>query len=285
MLEVRDHEAVKRGRRLPVIVATMVVVASATIAAPGGQGIVREARTVVVDGTKEHWSLVWESKPRSVCGPEEMEMAISCPCSGFAYGERGKLALVRERDGKEIERLHLAPLFRMDYPATEGIDGLEAVLQKWPEWVQGVQRPDADREDEGDPRLIEEIRHREPVVMIRPADYDGDGQATEFLLQVGTLPCGKHEMVAIGVSVTQPHLHALSSAEKPNEPLVMGSWVWSALLAGHGTASEIEWACGDHGSEVESHIQVHSRDGVIHARRWERKCADGNRHRAPPDQG
>ena len=67
-----------------------------------------------------------------VCGPNEISIVITCPCSGFASAENGKLFLVRMRGGREIERMNLGPLFdKMDYPATDGV-GSMGYLQRWP---------------------------------------------------------------------------------------------------------------------------------------------------------
>ena len=63
--------------------------------------VVREQHTVAIDGVRETWQLVWEGKPATVCGPDEVYMAITCPCSGWAYAEYGRLYLVRNRGGSE----------------------------------------------------------------------------------------------------------------------------------------------------------------------------------------
>jgi hypothetical protein len=96
------------------------------------QRVVREQRTVAIDGAKETWQLVWDGKPGSVCGPDNIDLAMTCPCSGWAYGEYGKLLLVRSRDGQEIERMDLRPLFdKFDSPEPGKVAG-SAYLQRWP---------------------------------------------------------------------------------------------------------------------------------------------------------
>ena len=85
---------------------------------------VREERKINVDGFIETWQLKWASGPKSFCGARDLSMAITCPCTGFAYGETGDLLLLRLRDEIEVDRLHLTPFF------TEGSG--KAVLQRWP---------------------------------------------------------------------------------------------------------------------------------------------------------
>jgi len=110
--------------RKPFVCSFLLCVLQACAGSPFGalthaadEQVVREQRTVIVDEAKEKWQLVWDGKPSTVCGPDEVYMAITCPCSGWAYAEYGKLFLVRSRGGHEIERVDLRPLFGMfDYP-------------------------------------------------------------------------------------------------------------------------------------------------------------------------
>jgi len=247
--------------------------------------VVREERVITVNGVGETWQLVWEGKPLPVCGPDEIDMAITCPCAGLAYGEHGRLALVRRRDGQEVERMDLRPLFgQFDGPGLDGYPDDGATLQRWPANFMS----DVDRDGRNDPTLDNEIRHRRLAEIMKFADYDRDGHATEFLLQVGTLPCGKRQMALIGVSTSNPHLHVFSAADNSKQPLVMAFWVWAALLKGNGKADSLEWQCGDHGSDVESHIHVEARDGSFSVKRWDRTCSPqevgGASYDSTPDQ-
>jgi hypothetical protein len=69
----------------------------------------REEREVVVDGKKERWRLVWLDPPQPYC--HVAAESITAPCRGFEDGEAGELDLVRLRDGREVDRLHLTPLY------------------------------------------------------------------------------------------------------------------------------------------------------------------------------
>jgi len=80
--------------------------------------------------------LVWKAPPHPVCEP--VDTSLTCPCTGFAYGEAGDLDLVRLRDGKEIDRTNLNSFFT-DAPEAA------AVVQRWAADYEhdfdGFQRP------------------------------------------------------------------------------------------------------------------------------------------------
>jgi len=225
--------------------------------------VVRESQIVIVDGLRETWQLVWIGKPTAECGAEDVEMATTCPCAGTAYGEAGNLWLIRKRNGRELERMDLKPLFgNLGYP-NDNRDNGKAILQRWPvrdsDWKDFDHPPSAD------------VVHRRPAVHImNMADYDHDGRATEFLVQVGTLPCGKLQSVAIGLTRQNPHLHAIATVEKPDVPLTMPVWAWQALRKSPGPTTVDDWDCGDHGSEEHDDLVVSARRGGIHVKfhRW-----------------
>jgi hypothetical protein len=231
--------------------------------------VLREQRTVQVGGARETWQLIWAEKPKSICGPDEVNMAITCPCSGWAYGERGKLSLTRSGGTREIERLNLGPLFDANsYLSAEDQSDRVAYLQRWPPLELG----DLERENDGDPHLIAEIERRPNAPIMRFADYDQDGATTEFLLQVNTLPCGKRQFAAVGVSVNNPHLHALTTVVHPETPLVMPLHAWEALLSGPGEHTVRTWECADHGAEVRSEFLLSAHNGMIRVKQRLYSC-------------
>jgi hypothetical protein len=239
--------------RIALAIALLLTAFSATGHADGP--IVREQHSLAVAGVAETWQLVWETPPQPACGPEDVAMAITCPCAGVAYGEAGKLALVRKRGDTEVERMELAPLFgQFDGPDLDGM----AALMRWP-----MLDSDADRENKEDPTLIADIKRRTAPTIMRFADYDHDGAETEFLLPIGTLPCKKVQYAAIGVTAKNPHLHALGSAAHPEAMLAMPLPAWHALLVKPGASTVTLWACGDHGSEQRSELTVSAgKDGI-----------------------
>jgi hypothetical protein len=221
-----------------------------------------------VRGAQEIWELVWDAKPSIVCGPDEVSSSIACPCSGFAYGEYGDLSLVRQ-GGDHTERMPLSPLFGMfdtpDFDKTRG----KAILQRWP-----LDADDLAREDRSDPTLVTDIVRRNERAVIEPADYDRDGSATEFLIQVGTLPCGKLQFAAIGVAPTSNRLHTLSSLAKPNQPLIMPAAAWYALKENADPTAITTWACGDHGADQRNVLVVSAVDGGVRVRERKYSCND-----------
>ena len=243
------------------------VVASSEAVAKSSAETVREEKTVIVDGSREVWRLVWEDRPSAFCGAADAPSALTCPCSGFAYGEQGKLALVRAKGDGTEERLELGSAFNPKTFFEGGLESGHAALSRWP-----VLDSDLGHQDDG--TLATAVPKRPLTDVMQLADYDHDGQATQFLLQVDSQPSGKREMVLVGVSRQQPHLHIFSSVEEPQKPLVLGVWVWEALRRSSGETDAIEWMCGDHLSEVEKRVYLRVRNGKISAQRQSRQCPD-----------
>ncbi len=245
------------------IAFSLIALALVTSAASGA--IVRESRQVVIAGKTEQWQLVWEAAPKPICGPDDPEMAMTCPCSGFAYGEMGNLTLQRKRGGKVIDRLALGPFFE-DLPASDS-DGLAAM--QWRPFRLG----DVDG-DRPAPNLMKWIRARPGPRVMQLADYDHDGEASEFLVQVSAGPCGHTQYVALGISRARPRLHALGTASNPDAALVMAGSAWQTLLEAMGEARATVWPCGDHGAEERGEIVLSARHGVIEASHRRYSCPD-----------
>lgn len=248
-------------RALSVFLALSV---NAPVVAAPAQ-FLREQRSVAIGGAAETWQLVWQGRPQPICGPQDVEMAITCPCTGFAYGEMGKLALVRKRGGKEVDRMDLGPLFA-ELPADKS-EGLAAM-----QW-RPMQSGDFDAAADGaTPKFPAAVARRAGPRMMQLADYDHDGVASEFLVQVSAGPCGHTDYSAVGVSKANPRLHALASAESPDTALVMPGSAWDALAKGKGRVTS--WPCGDHGADRQSDLLLSARGGRISVRRQALTCPD-----------
>jgi hypothetical protein len=229
--------------------------------------MIREERSIVVDGAQETWRLQWAAPPKLYCGADERDISLTCPCMGFAYGEVGDLYAVRLRDGVEIDRLRLTPLFG-EHPA--------AVVQRWA------------ADDERDFKLsqrddFEVIVSKRPTVQVmRFADYDHDGKSTEFYLQTEAAPCGKSLGVVIGLSTDNPRLHAFGTVSNPQKPLYMQEREWEALHhASSVPVKVLDWTCGDHGSPTETDLELRwSTQGIDGVRR-EYTCPSKNETRSP----
>ena len=218
---------------------------------------------------EETWRLEWAGAPKPVCSPDEPDIWFTCPCAGFAFGEKGNLTLVRKRPGQSYERLDLSKLFTgdMDGPADAG----EVVLRRW-----DVHEEDLD--DSRSPGFVARVRARPTATVMRFGDYDHDGKATEFVFQVGTLPCGKKMSVVIGVSDSNPRLHVFGAAQNPDKPLILQASHWEALLGAKSPVKVVDWKCGDHGSDRETELQLSADKNGIHVSRTEYECnEDGSR--------
>ncbi len=234
---------------------------------------IREQRTVTVGGVRETWQLVWVGKTTPVCAADGDDTP-TCPCDGFAYGESGHLRLVRQRGGREIERMDLGPLFSAAGLMTDDHDKDMAFLQHWP-------RTDGDLSlvDKGGAVTPAAVERRPAVQIMVMQDYDHDGHATEFLLPLGSISCGHHAYVAIGLSPGSHRLHVLTTAARPRVPLTLDLPVWQALLKAGRPTTVTAWACGDHGSDRQTDLVVSARDGAIRVRERDLTCSENRRQK------
>jgi hypothetical protein len=222
---------------------------------------VREEQTIIVDGVAEQWQLKWLGLPKPVCEPSDV--SLTCPCQGFAYGEGGNLALIRLRNGSEIDRLLLTPFF-------EDAPDAKAVLQRW--------EPDHDKDfnaaQKDDFAVV--VAKRPTVQLMHFSDYDHDGQASEFYLQTEAAPCGKSVGVAVGISRTNPRLHAFTAVSNPSKPLFLQKHEWEALRDTSGEVEVLDWRCGDHGAESQTTLRLSwSKNGIYGTRREFSCTSDG----------
>lgn len=216
---------------------------------------VREQQEVVVDGVPEQWRLEWKGQTKPYCGADEASTAITCPCQGFAYGESGDLYMIRLRDGKEIDRLHLTPLFE---------DKETAVVQRWPK----NDKTDFNPEKPGEEDITKLVSRRPIVQVMQLEDYNHDGKRTEFYLQTEAVPCGKSLGVVVGITVNRPRLHVLGTVTNPTKPLYLEKHEWKALRdASSGSVDVLDWPCGDHGAETQTRVYL----------QWSAKGIDGKR--------
>jgi hypothetical protein len=227
----------------------------------------REQRTLSIGGKSEQWQLVWEGRPKQICGPQDVEMAATCPCTGFAYGEMGKLALVRKQGGKEVDRLALGQFFD-DLPASDSA-GLAAM--QWRPLEPGDMHLLG---EPATPAFLAQVQKRPGPHTIVPGDYDKDGTAAEFLVQISAGPCGHTDYMLVGTSRARPKLHGFGSADHPGDLLTMPGSAWQALLTARGPTSVTAWPCGDHGSDVRHELILSASAGAIRVRQQTWSCPD-----------
>jgi hypothetical protein len=228
------------------------------------KAVVREEVNVTIDGVQELWRLEWASPPVSACGPEGNDWSI-CPCEGFAYGESGDLNLIRRRAGQKDERLSLTDLFK--YGDDTPVSG-DAILKRW-----NVGKKD-DIDMSGSPAFVARVKARPAARIMHLEDYDRDGRASEFILQIGTLPCGKEMSIAVGISQSNPHLHAFTSVKNPRKPLILQRWQWEDLAQAKKPIKVVQWPCGDHGSETHEDAVVSADKGTIRVTNRSFTCTD-----------
>lgn len=245
-------------RMLPILFSMVTLLSLATIDARAAD-TVRQRTAVTVDGQPEEWRLTWSGPVKPACAATQLEEAMSCPCTGFAYGEQGRLYLERQRAGAAAERLNLSTLFDGDYdtPVDNGNAILPRILRGPTDPLDRVDNPAQARS------FARALTQRPPADVMALADFPHDGMKATFLLQVGNEPCGKREMALIGVSRRLPHLHAFTSTAHPERPLILQNGAWKALLATPARATFTDLACGDHGSENEVEQIIAAHDGTF----------------------
>lgn len=258
--------------------ASQIPASQASQSPPSKAPEVRERRVVAVNGKSEVWELQWVSSPLLTCPPDDPGW-FTCPCEGFAFGESGYLDLVRIQDSKEIDRLHLTPLFAdQETPAWET---KKAVLQRW----LIVEKTDFEAWDKADlsgvdqlAKFKQQVMRRKPVSILDVSDFNQDGWATEFVLQVGVLPCGKRQSILVGVSPERPQLHAFGTAEHPDTPLVLYVDHWAKLRTARRPVRVVSWTCGDHGSEEQTERTLAVDRAGIHVVKETFSCEGGREH-------
>jgi hypothetical protein len=233
--------------------APLASAAPSAVAAPKkSAAIVREEVTVVVAGITEHWRLEWRKPPT----PECMDDAwYTCPCNGLEFGEEGELDLVRARDGSPEERLALDALYMNN----------TAALPRW-------QKLPADSAKLAEPPSPETLRGRPLVPIMKIADYDHDGQASEFVLQVGYEACGHSPTLVIGVDAKNPKLHAFASVETPKEPILLETPAQWEQVRKTLPAILPKISCGDHGSDVDQTTRITRDAAGLHVATTEKPC-------------
>jgi hypothetical protein len=226
--------------------------------------VVREEHTVIVDSVRERWLLVWREPPKPICSLETADAFPfgGAPCFGFRYGEYGQLDLVRKRPGVPNNLLPLGPLYE-EAPAGRGM----AVLPHWP-----VLDGDYELSQTSPARFSALVRARRPVTVMHIADYDHDGRATEFPLQIGTLS-GTEPTILVGISRRFPYLHAFGTVLHPKEPLVLrDSSQWDTVLHARRKVTLIQLHCGDHGGGEQWEFELRFDKEGIHATRIVYSC-------------
>ena len=220
--------------------------------------VVREELQVQVGAVTERWRLEWRSAPTLAC----FEGLVTCPCEGFAQAEQGELDLVRLRPGEVPTRLPLSPLFG---EPPSGQTRPQAMLRGW--------MPSPKDEELPQEQWKQALRRRPRTRAMVLGDYDHDGQAREFVLQIAAEGCGLRAAVLVGIDRREGRLRALGTAEHPERPLVLEPETWDRLR-GAARIEAVQTPCGDHGSDLEEVLRVHADDQGLHATRVLYQCTD-----------
>jgi hypothetical protein len=203
------------------------------------------------------------AQPRPGVVRESRAVTVGAARETWRLVETRNLSLVRELEGQVIDRMRLSGLVESGAPPWPG--PCLGDLQRWPAGSSDRART---RRGARPPAVA-------PVMLF--GDYDHDGHATEFLVEVASPACGQPEYAVVGVSEDNPRLHAFASGAQPGRPLAMPLEAWEALLRSANPPSVETWRCGEFGSETAGLLQVFVRRGVIWAVDREYACTSGGK--------
>jgi len=97
-------------------------------------------------------------------------------------------------------------------------------------------------------------------------DYDHDGRATEFVLQIGSTPCGHRQSILVGIDRIHTKLHVFATPENPGNPIILEHPEnWEKLRKSNGKVAVIETPCGDHASDKQEELNLYTDKNGIHA--------------------
>jgi hypothetical protein len=249
---------------LPVDGSAEATAAAEVVPDAAVQPVVREEAQVVVDGRKETWRLVWRAPPKLDCVDANW---WACPCNGLAFGETGVLDVVRVRPDGSEDRLELG----------------ERTVERWiptkAETSAAMSAGLADTDqDAGVPLTRAQLQGHAVATIMKIADYDHDGRATEFVLQVAAGPCWHRDAVLVGLERTNDALHVFVDDTSDPDPgaasdheitLEPSDWE-KAKVALPRTFTRV--GCGDHGATEAEFLTLSRGPKGLRAKGHTRHC-------------
>lgn len=207
----------------------------------GFASYLREEAVVTYGGRIESWRIEWLDPPKEVCAPK-LEESATCSCAGFSYAEYGQADLVRIVGGKEVDRFYLTSLFEA---GETPIKKPAAVLPRWPILHEDFL---------ANAPSVNSIKMRPPAQIMDIEDFNHDGWASEFILQIGANSCFHRQSVLVGVTPDQPLLHAFGTVKSPKRPLIIEPAAWRLLKKNPHHARYVSLQCGDHAASEQVEI-------------------------------
>jgi hypothetical protein len=243
--------------------------AALTPDAAAGEPVVREEAKVTVDGKTETWRLVWRTPPKLAC--VEANEWWACPCNGFAFGEEGSLDVVRTRSDGSEDRLALDEKMVQRWIPTKA--ETDAAMRA------GIARGATDG-DAGAAKTRAELEGHQIAKVLNIGDYDHDGRATEFVLQVSAGPCWHKEAVLVGLERTNERLHVFvdetpepnpdpSLPSDPEITLEPSDWEKARVAL---PRTFIRVPCGDHGAMEAQLLTLTRGPAGLRAKKHTRRC-------------
>lgn len=204
----------------------------------GSSADIAEEHRVLVDGVEEVWRVRFTTPPRL---PEPLPEDSTCVERYWERFDVRRAVIERVRDGEVVDRL-MNPSSGLDND--DVVPLAEAVL------VPGrVGLPVGQRRL----TLAESERLPRPTVL-SIGDYNHDGQATEFVLDMGPLVCGNDYSGVVGLDQRHRRLHVLEWGAPARTFMVGVNIDWEAVRAS-ASGDVITWSCGNHFYDGEDHLR------------------------------
>ncbi len=206
---------------------------------------IRESHRVMVDGVEEEWRVRFETSSRP---SEEQDDEGGTCLDAFARRHDERPAVIeRLRNGVVVDSLRNACM-----SGDSGGGCFPHLLI--PRRVQSTMRQPSPT-----PAQLE----RTPwITVLDIGDYNHDGRAWEFALNIGYLICGHPVSAVIGITRDQPRLHTLRWADNQPMALINDLRQWDAVRA-HPRGEMVIWGCWDHGYGAEKRLRWHPARGRL----------------------
>ena len=201
---------------------------------------VAEEHRVTVDGVDEVWRVRFTQPPAA---PAPVREEADCAEWYFRGFDPRRAVIERVRDGVVVERFE-------DPAAGVAVEGQLPPISRELLIPARVRLPAGQRA----PTLAQSERLPRPTIL-SVGDYDHDGRAVEFVLDLGPFICGNSLSGVVGLSRDRPRLHLLEWASPARARMILlGAGDWDEVRA-EPSGDMVIWRCGNHGYDGEERLR------------------------------
>gem|GEM_PF-1143181 len=220
-------------------------------------GVRDSALVSLGNGVTETWRLAWTSPPTPYCSSydEVTDPAAWCR-KGLLFSDRGSAELRRERDGAVVDRFSLDPIYAGDDVYGPG-------RPAFPRWSLTSAEVGALLSAPPGTDFRARFEGRPLARILTLADFNGDGIAAEFVVQIGASPFGGGRAAALVGLRSDRRLGVFGGPLTGSSPVVLTSPdQWLAVRGGRD-ARLVQRGCGDHGRDEEEALVLRWEEGEL----------------------